>query len=220
MGSGAALSSIYRPIGCCSRISRFAYSWRVAGAERRAAARAASCTDPAALCSVIEHHFPTSESERRVSFICSRSYPSRCCASSVVHVSACGDAGGDAGGNSTAADHSPSGVRSPARGRGARETAPIYCWQPQHSVVTISGYHTRRRPSARTRLIRTFGRPKRALSAASPTRMRPMSARLASPAYSGRRCLVGLGTGKRMRRHGLATVLPCYSLRGRRSQSI
>ena len=112
----------------------------------------------------------------------------------------------------------PAYVAPRTEGASARHIDPLP--RQQHSPVTISGYRTRRRPSARIRLTRTFGRPKRALSAMSPTRMRPMIARPASLAYLGRRCLGGLGTGKRMRRHGLATVLPCYSLRTRRSQSI
>ena len=104
------------------------------------------------------------------------------------------------------------------KGRPRDSLAPPH--RQPHSIVTISGYRTRRRPPARIRHTHKFGRPKRALSAAFPTRMRPMSARFASPAYSGRRYLAGLRRGRRMRRHGLATVLPCYSLRGRRSQSI
>ena len=60
--------------------------------------------------------------------------------------------------------------------------------------------------------------PTCALSATLRTRMQAMSARPASHASLGRRWLAGLGMGKRMRRRGLVTALPCCSPRGRRLQ--
>ena len=51
----------------------------------------------------------------------------------------------------------------------------------------------------------------------APTRMRAMSARPALHVSLRRRCcLAGPGTGRRMRRRGLVTALPCYIPRGRR----
>ena len=49
------------------------------------------------------------------------------CSGGAVYVSACCDAGSNAGGGATVADLPPSGVCSPARGRGACETVPLHC---------------------------------------------------------------------------------------------